>query len=227
MLLLAIDTSTLAGSICLLQDERVIGELSLNLGLKHTERLLPGMDWLFSELKIEPKAVGAIAVGIGPVSFTGLRVGLVSAKGLAMSLGVPIVGVSSLEALALPLKFYGGKILAVLDAKKSQVFAGFYQGGGELVPLGGELVVNPDQLLPMLEDGMLVTGEGFRVYRQLLLSSGKKIIDAGFEFDFPKASSIAKIGLEKIKAGKSDQVDGLAPVYLRPSDAEFSKPEVK
>ena len=104
MKLLALDTSTLAGSIALLEDDLLRAEVNMNLGRKHTERLLPGMDWIFSELEMEPSQIEAIAVGLGPGSFTGLRVGLATAKGLALSLEIPIAGISSLDALAWQVK---------------------------------------------------------------------------------------------------------------------------
>ena len=90
MKILGIDTSTLCGSMALIEEQVLRAEINVNLGRKHTERLLPGLEWIFTELGIEPKELGAIVVGIGPGSFTGLRVGLSTAKGLAHSLGIPI-----------------------------------------------------------------------------------------------------------------------------------------
>jgi len=225
MLLLALDTSTLAGSVALLEDELVRGEVSLNMGRKHTERLLPGMDWLLQELELEPKQLQAIAVGIGPGSFTGLRVGLATAKGLALSLEIPLVGILSLDAIAWPVRFYPGTILALIDARKGQVFARFYQGGNELSPLSEPMVLDPEALPAKIPEKTLAVGEGFRAYQSVFSRLGEKVHGAGFEFDSPRASIIGRLGLKRLNAGETDSPDTLAPVYLRGSDAEYKKSE--
>jgi tRNA threonylcarbamoyladenosine biosynthesis protein TsaB len=223
MRLFCLDTSTLAGSIALLEGEAVAAEVNVNLGRKHTERLLPGMDWMFQELSIEPREIEAIAVDIGPGSFTGLRVGLATAKGLAISLSAPIVGVSSLETLAWPLRFYPGKILALIDARKGQVFAGFFQGGDEFKPASEPAALDPGALLERINERTLVVGDGLAAYREVFAKVKDKILVAGFEFDQPRASVVGRLGLIRLARGESDDPDTLAPVYLRGSDAETPK----
>ncbi len=223
MIILGLDTSTLAGSIALIRDEQILAEASFNLGRKHTERLLPEMDWMFQRLGLEPKAIQGIAVGIGPGSFTGVRVGLATAKGLALSLSVPIVGVSSLEALAWSVNFYQGPILALLDARKGEVFAGFYQGGKDFHSVSDQMVISPENLRPLIKENTLAVGEGIRVCRDQLR---ERAALAGFEFEYPRASIAGKLGWERLSRQESDPLDQLVPVYLRPSDAEFKKAEV-
>jgi len=223
MMILGLDTSTLAGSIALIRDEQILGEVSFNLGRKHTERLLPEMDWLFHRLGLEPKSIEGIAVGIGPGSFTGVRVGLATAKGLALSLSVPIVGVSSLEALAWSVRFYDGPILALLDARKGEVFARFYQGGKNFQAGSEHLVIPPDRLIPMIKEKTLAVGEGSRIYQDQF--QGKAAF-AGFEFEYPRASIIGKLGWERLARKETDPLEQMVPIYLRPSDAEFRKAEV-
>jgi len=227
MRILALDTSTLAGSVALLEDELIRAEVNMNLGGKHTERLLPGMDWIFQELDLEPRQIEAIAVGIGPGSFTGLRVGLATAKGLAVSLEIPIVGVMSLDALAWQARFYEGKILALIDARKGQVFARFYQGGADFSGLAEPVVVNPEELAAKIPDQTLVVGEGLRACAGVFAKLEGRIIIAGAEFDSPRGSIIGRLGLLRLKQGESDSPDRLVPVYLRPSDAEYSRMGVK
>jgi len=220
MLILSIDTSTLAGSLALLQNEQILAEVRFNLGRKHTERLVPEMDWMFKRLGLEPDAIEGIAVGIGPGSFTGVRVGLATAKGLALSLSVPVVGVSSLDALAQAVRFYNGQIVALLDARKGEVFARFYQGGDCFHPVGEHRVIAPEKLLPMLKQGALAVGEGARIYSEIF--KGKAQF-AGFEFEYPRASVIGKLGLERLAKKDGDSLEQLVPIYLRPSDAEIKK----
>lgn len=224
MKILAIDTSTLAGSIALLEDEKIIAELTLSLGRKHTERLLPELDWLFKRLSLTPEAIEGIAVGIGPGSFTGVRVGLATAKGLALSLSVPLVGISSLDALAEAVRFYPGPILALLDARKGEVFARFYQGGTNFHSLSEHFIISPEHLLPRLLPNLLGVGEGFRAYQDFFQS---RVIFAGGEFEYPRASFIGKLGWERLKRKEEDKLEQLVPIYLRPSDAELKELEVK
>jgi len=225
MRILCLDTSTLAGSIALIEDESVRAEINLNLGRKHTERLLPAIDRMFAELGLAPKDINAVAVGIGPGSFTGLRVGLAAAKGLALSLSIPIVGILSLDALAWQIRFYDGPILALLDARKGQVFARFYKGGGSFAAQGDAMAINPESLLPRIPDRTLIVGEGGGAYQEIFSRLKDKIRIAGFEFDHPRAAIIGRLGLERLKKGESDSLDSLTPVYLRPSDAEISRLE--
>ena len=220
MLILAIDTSTFAGSIALIQDEQIIGEVVFNLGRKHTERLLPELDWLFKRLSLEPECIDGISVGIGPGSFTGVRVGLSTAKGLALSLSVPVKGVSSLDALAWAVRFYPGKIVALLDARKREVFARFYQGGIDFRPVSEHFVITPEELVPRITQDMLGVGEGFRVYHNFFQG---RLNFAGFEFEYPRASIIGRIGMESLLKKESDTLEKLVPIYLRQSDAELKR----
>ncbi len=223
MRILAIDTATLAGSIAVLSDDQILGEAGFNLGRKHTERLLPEMDWLFSRLSLEPKMIEGIAVGIGPGSFTGVRVGLATAKGLAAGLAAPIVGISSLDALAHAVRFYPGPILALLDARKGELFARFYSGGNSFSAAGEPMVLLPEKLAALIPAHTLAVGEGCRIYPEVLKA---KADYAGFEFDYPRAGIVGKLGLERLQKGERDSLESLVPVYLRPSDAEFKKQEV-
>jgi len=226
MKILGIDTSTLCGSIALIEEQALRAEINVNLGRKHTERLLPGLEWIFTELGIEPKELDAIAVGIGPGSFTGLRVGLSTAKGLALSLGIPILGISSLKALAYAVRFYPGTILAVLDARKSQVFAQFFAGGEELTSSGEPMVIEPEILVNQIPERTLLVGEGVRAYQGLFNSLKDKFRFSGNEFDYPKASMLVQLAIERLNRGEQDSLEELIPIYLRPSDAELKNQEV-
>jgi len=220
MRVLALDTSTLAGSIALLEDNQLRAGITLNLKRKHTERLLPSLDWLFSELGISPEKIDLLGVGIGPGSFTGLRVGLATAKGLALSLNLPIIGISSLFALAWQVRFWSGKILALLDARKGQVFAQFFQGGDNLTIISEPRAIFPSQLIEEITEPTLAVGEGFRAYSEIF-SQKKNLIYAGEEFDYPRAEIIAHLAYERFQKGERDSLDELVPLYLRPSDAEL------
>jgi len=220
MLVLGIDTSTLAGSVALVEDDELRSELVFNLRRKHTERLLPSLDWMFSELGIEPSQLDAIGVGIGPGSFTGLRIGLATAKGLALSLNLPLVGISSLRALAWQVKFYKGNILTLLDARKGQVFAQLFCSENELKEQSEPLAIEPEKLLTKITQPCLAVGEGYKVYQEVF-SRTKQLFYAGREFDYPRASIIAFLALKELEKGGAFEPDELVPIYIRPSDAEL------
>ncbi|HKZ46929.1 MAG TPA: tRNA (adenosine(37)-N6)-threonylcarbamoyltransferase complex dimerization subunit type 1 TsaB, partial [Thermodesulfobacteriota bacterium] len=127
MKILAIDTSASSGSIALLEDDQVIAELTTCTQKTHVERLLPLIKTLLSSINTKIEDVDGFALTTGPGSFTGLRIGLATIKGLAWSLNKPVVGVSTLEALAMNIPYSDKPICPILDARKKEVYAGIYK----------------------------------------------------------------------------------------------------
>lgn len=140
---------------------------------------------------------------------------------------MPIVGVSSLEALAWQVRFYPGKILALLDARKGQVFAGFFQGGDEFKLESEPMAIDPSELVEKIKAKTLVVGEGLAAYPEILEKVKNKVSVAGFEYDYPRASIVGRLGLIRLQRGESDSPETLAPVYLRGSDAQMPEVEAK
>ena len=133
-LMLALDTASPTGSVALVQGECLLGESLLNLKTTHSERLLGVVDRLLEGLGCTLDQLDALAVVRGPGSFTGLRVGMATAKGLALALELPLVGISSLAALAANAPFARMPVCALLDARKDEVYAGLYScAAGSLV----------------------------------------------------------------------------------------------
>ena len=129
MLTLAIDTSTKSASIALLRDSDILSEILVNLDVNHSVILLPALDDLLKLSRIEPDEIDLFACTIGPGSFTGLRVGASTVKGLALATGRPIAGVSTLEALAFNITGSEIPVCPMLDAKKDQVYTALYRTG--------------------------------------------------------------------------------------------------
>ncbi len=149
--LLLINTATPAGSIALTSGEQVVAELLLNLATPHSDRLLPGIDQLLHATGSTLAGLDALAVVVGPGSFTGLRVGVATAKGLALGAALPLVGISSLQTLACQVPGTTLPVCALLDARKQEVYAGLYQWRDGLPqPLGEERVLDPERLLDEL-----------------------------------------------------------------------------
>ncbi|HSR10897.1 MAG TPA: tRNA (adenosine(37)-N6)-threonylcarbamoyltransferase complex dimerization subunit type 1 TsaB, partial [Thermodesulfobacteriota bacterium] len=136
MIVLALETATLAGSVALVDagdgetGRRIIGENTLSNPETHSARLMPGIDRLLKEASLTIRDIGGIAVSIGPGSFTGLRIGVATAKGLAYALGIPVAGVPTLDALAATRPFSPDPVCPVLDARKKEVYAALFRCNG-------------------------------------------------------------------------------------------------
>lgn len=222
MKILGIETSTQAGSIAFTDGDRVLGELSLNLGPVHSEKLIPMIDWLLGEVGGEKREIEGIAVSVGPGSFTGLRVGLSTAKGLAFSLKIPLVGISSLETLAMNI-FTNFSICSIIDARKKEVFAAFFKlSDGGIVRTSGDVLISPQGLCEMIRERTVFIGDGAVLYRDLLMKIlGELALFCPLNLNFPRASNSALIGARKLREGCRDDLSTLAPRYLRRAEAEI------
>jgi tRNA threonylcarbamoyladenosine biosynthesis protein TsaB len=212
MKVLGIETSTLTGSVALLNDAELIGELSTSVSLQHSERLMPAIDTLFKSAGLLPSEIDLIAVSHGPGSFTGLRIGIAAAQGLALSLQKPMVGVSSLEALAFNAATFRGLIVPVLNAYRSEVFRGFYrwsQSEGTLEALDEDRPKTIPDLMQELEarkEEVLLLGNGVSL-------CGDRFPVAPSIFHHPRAANVAFLGLQKWK--KTGKEEPVLPRYLR------------
>lgn len=225
MLALGIETATWMGSVALVDDEAgVLVDQSLNSKSSHSERLLPTIERLFKETGKGLKECAVVCVSIGPGSFTGLRIGLATAKGLAYAIAKPIVGVSTLEILARGLPFVSIPVCAVIDAKKKELFACIYEWRNlELLNLTKEMAIKPDALVKKIAKPTLFVGDGLITYGDLIARELKELaIFASDAFKFPRASVLAELGLKRLAENKTSDPDDLTPVYIRASEAEIN-----
>jgi len=232
MKILAIETSTYAGSIAVVVDGAILGEYYFNIGPVHTEKLIPSIDWLLSELGMVKSDLSGVAVSLGPGSFTSLRVGISTAKGICYSLGIPLVGVSSLKALAMNLPFASYNICPVIDARKGEVFASLFRShNGELERIMEDIVISPEGLVEIIKDNTIFVGDGALLYKDYLEDNlGSGIMFSPINTNFPRASNLALSEIGKFKEGRDnkyiyDEIMNLTPHYLRKSEAEISKEE--
>lgn len=221
---LAIDTSTPAGSVAITRGEQLLGELFLKGNGTHTDHLLSSIQLLFEKVSLGIEDLDAMAVVLGPGSFTGLRVGIATAKGLALAAEIPVIGVSSLRALAFQASFARYPVCALLDARKNEVYAGFFHWeNGAPEALGAEEVLPPERLLERLEGDTLFVGNGASAYRTLIVRHlGQHAHFAPALWDFPRASCAAILALESLRSGQTVPLAGLSPCYIRLSEAEIS-----
>ena len=225
MNLLAFDTSTTAGSIALARDGRVLSEWNLDAGGRNAERLLPGIDFLLRSAGIRADSLEALATTCGPGSFTGLRIGIATAKSLALVLGLPLHGVSTLEAIAFSMRETGLAVVAAVDAHRGGVFAqGFLpaNGGARPDPLPGPLACpeehDPESLASVCPPGALVAGDGLQRFREVFerLSPPGTRLSAGPWFLAAPAAILASNAHAR---GERPHPGSLEAQYLRPADA--------
>ena len=223
--ILAMETATMCGSIGLVADNKCVAEFSLQTGETHSRRLLAGVDWLLQETGLGWPAIDAVAVSLGPGSFTGLRIGLATAKGFAMAANAKLIGVGTLDGLAAQL-YAAGKFLIcpVLDARKKEVYCGFYRCDAQGVPrLQKEwMVISPEALCERIEEPVLLFGDGTAVYKDVFRDRlGELLLMPPPGIYFPRAASIGMLAVEKWQQNNFLDPASAEPIYIRPSEAEL------
>jgi tRNA threonylcarbamoyladenosine biosynthesis protein TsaB len=217
-LLLALDSSTLTAGVAISAldgDTRVLASLRRHV-TKHSDALLALVDETLAAARVEKKSIAAIACGAGPGSFTGLRIGLATAKGLCFALSCPLITISSLEILAARAT---GEVGALLDAHKDEVYAGrFFVEDGVPRPLEVERVLAPRALAAEWPDTLPLVGDGALRYREIF--SRHPLVD---EDGAPRPDELARLAAQKFARGELADLASASPKYIRPSEAELLK----
>lgn len=228
MLILALDTSTAQVSVAIGDAGAVLGAVQLTGGRRHAEQLAPAIDYLRRQLGVDLDHLSAVAVGTGPGLFTGLRVGVTTAKVMAQALRVPVVGIPSLDLVAYPLRHSARQIVAVLDARRREVFAARYRpvpGGvqrvsGYEVHVPAELVADLGAEPSTEAHGLLLAGDGIDRFRAEFATLEHAEF-AGGEFAAPSVAALVQLATARFEREEFEQPDELRPLYLRRSDAEI------
>jgi len=225
MRLLAVETSTLAGGAALLDGERLLGEHTLNIKATHSERLMAAVHRLLEDCAWTPQDLEAIAVAIGPGSFTGLRIGVSAVKGLALALAIPVAAVPTLDALAATLPFAAHPVCPVLDAKKGEVYACLYHWAGKTMARDWDyLALSPEALCDRLSGPVIFVGDAFDTLGRLFssrLGDNARFAPAGRRL--PSAGCVGALGHALLLEGRTVDAAALTPLYLRPSEAELRR----
>lgn len=219
MLTLGIEASGRSAGAALLRDGRLLSEYSLNVGLTHSETLLPLIEALLKASGVSLSDLDLIAVSAGPGSFTGLRIGASTAKGLALPGGIPLLPVSTLEGLMQNVSEFPGYVHPILDARRSQVYTASYLHGEKVLP---EEAVSMESLMEKIRSfpgKQLFLGDGVFPYRELLSEClGEKLVLASPANLLQRASSIAILGERNFSLAKSAEKFRLH--YVRKPQAE-------
>ncbi len=223
MKVLGIDTSTMTGSVGLIDDDRPLSQYSLSIEVTHSERLMDAVDKLLEGVRMGLDTIDGFAISIGPGSFTGLRIGLGAVKGLCMATGKQAASVSTLEALASNMPFCRHTLCPILDARKKEVYtARFkYSEAGGMIRLTEDMLVSPEELAEQIQEPVVFSGDGVYVYRDFFKRRlGDHACFAPVNTLLPSGLSVARIGLPKLKRGETIR-DTEVPIYLRKSEAEI------
>ncbi len=225
MKILGLDTATWCGSLGIIDDDEVIAEYALRREETLSARLLPAIQTLLAEARLDLQEIDGIAVSLGPGSFTGLRVGLSTVKGLALATERPVVGIPTLDALASNLPFTPYQICPLLDARKGQIYTALYKNraGGFMEQLTPYQVLSPAALIEAIPHQETVfLGDGVKVCQELITQrlAGKALF-APLHLGFLRGTTVAELGLKRLRRGESDDISSLVPIYVRPSDAEL------
>ena len=224
MKILALETSAKAASAAVVEEEEILAESVLNVGLTHSETLMPMVDFLLKTAKISAESLDAIAVSRGPGSFTGIRIGIGAAKGLAQGWRLPCVGVSTLEGLAWNFQGMDATVCAVMDARCRQVYTALFRSDSEGVHrLRKDEAISLDELekiLSHLEGKVMLTGDGAQLcFRELSGKCGNLCLAPPL-LRFQRASSVAFAAIEQLKTESPLSPAELMPEYLRLPQAE-------
>ena len=230
MKILGFDSSGMVASVAIACDDILVAEYSVNYKKTHSQTLLPMFDAVVSMTELDLDSVDGIAVAAGPGSFTGLRIGMSTVKGLGLALDKPVVAVPTCHALAYNLWGSDKLICPILDARRSQVYTALYEfKDEEMITLKEQDAMDINDLIDIINDldrDVIFVGDGIPVFKERIEEKIKnKAYFAPEHLNRQRAGSVAALGMIYMKEGKVENADDVKPVYLRKSQAEREREE--
>lgn len=218
MKILSIDTATMMSSIAIMEDSKILGSLQINQERTHSETLLPMIDVLLENLSLKISDIDLIAIGKGPGSFTGLRIGMTVAKTMAQVMGIKIIGLSTLKSMCIPV-LSNRRIIPLLDARGGRVYYGIYQWkDGKLKTLQNDDLMNIEDLIKGLDnDDYLFIGDCAKKYEEMLKKHGE-ISNESINHNF--GSNLCVLADLEYEQGCENNLYTLTPEYIRKSQAQ-------
>lgn len=224
MRILSLDSSTEAASVAVVEENKLLGEITFNFEKQHSVILMTMIDNLLSNLHINIDSLDGFVVSRGPGSFTGLRIGMATIKGLCLGSSKPFVSVSSLDSLAYNLCFAPGIICPILDALRNNVYTCLYSfNGGKLEPMSDYMAISVDELIELLRAKNMPVyfiGDAVDKFRDKLIESLSGVHFAPPHLNLTRASSLGELGIRRLASGLNEDINTSTPIYLRKSQAE-------
>ena len=225
MKILGLDSSGIVASVAVVEDDILVAEYTVNYKKTHSQTLLPMLDEIAKMTELDLNTIDAIAVAAGPGSFTGLRIGSATAKGLGLALKKPLIAVPTVEGLAYNLYDTDGLICPIMDARRKQVYTGIYRyEDHRLITVKDQMAVGIEELLSMLNEmGEAVTflGDGVPVFKDII--ADKLTVPFSFapaHLSRQRAGAVGALGVLYYKEGRTETAAEHKPDYLRVSQAE-------
>lgn len=231
-LILSLETATGCGSVSLTRGAppgfQLLAECSIQQEITHSRRLLGSVAWAMQAAGVVWQDLDAVAVSNGPGSFTGLRIGLAAAKAIAMASGKPLLGVPTLDALAMSCPWAPGLVCCLLDARKQEVYAAFYrmEENGLPKPVSRPVVLPPARLLDSFREPVLLVGPGAIAYRELW-TGRNEITLLPDHLAQPRAMHVGLMAVHLLAAGRVLDPAVAAPLYVRESEAEINLQQMR
>jgi tRNA threonylcarbamoyl adenosine modification protein YeaZ len=224
MRILSMDTATEAVSCAIIDENKLLGEITFNFEKQHSIILMPIVDKLLTRTKLSLDSIDGFIISKGPGSFTGLRIGMATVKGLAFGVNKPIISVSTLDALAYNLSFTSGVICPIMDALRDNVYTGIYKSSQDGISIIEKpMVISIDDLINKLKDAcepIYFVGDGTHKYFDKLKNNLPNCFIAPVNLNLARASSLGELGMKLLKQGYKDDINTVAPIYIRKSQAE-------
>lgn len=218
MRVLAVETSTLAGGVAVLDGDRVVGEYLLDVRVTHSERLMVAIDRVLGDAGLSIGDLDGVAVAIGPGSFTGLRIGLGTVKGLVFARSIPVAAVPTLDAMAAGIPFAALPVVPVLTARRDEVYTSRYRWDGLRMRREGEyLAISPAELSAQLDEPVILVGDAATA----IVSPFARV--APLARRLPSPAVVGQLGIERLMRDETVAGADLVPFYLRPSQAELKR----
>jgi len=221
--ILGIDTSSKFLNIALSEDEDIIKEESYLLDRRHASQLVPKVKELLKKYRTPISKIDVFIIGLGPGSFTGLRIGVSAIKGFGIASGKPCIGVASIDSIACNAQENNKDIIPIIDAKRGQVYAAIYRRkGNKVARLSDYLILPIEKLLKKVKGDSVFLGDGVPLYRNNISSINKKAVFLEEEYWYPGAGNLIKLGFSK--KAKKINLAKLIPLYLYPENCQIRKP---
>ena len=230
MRILALDSSGLVATVALIEDEQTLAEYTVNYKKTHSQTLLPMLDEVVKMMEFDLETIDAIAVSGGPGSFTGLRIGAATAKGLGLALNKPLIHIPTVDGMAYNMYGVSGLICPIMDARREQVYTGIYRfQNGNFEVIEPQMAISVQELLEKLnayEENVTFLGDGVPVYQETL----KQGLRVEYRFapahmNRQRAAAVGTLGMQYYCEGKIETAAEHCPDYLRLSQAERERAE--